>query len=91
MNYKKKNNGKQFICLIYIYPVVWAFPKIQVIKLQLNMFFREKLMSPQQPNPLNPTSAFAHIIIQDFGYVDIIYQVSCKDMSVPSGALKSLL
>ena len=53
--------------------------------------FRES--PPAQSHPLNPTSAFApaQIIKHDFGYVDIIYQVSCKDMSISSGAFKALL
>ena len=48
------------------------------------MFFREKLMSPHQPNPTPsiPTRASisAHTIIQELGSADIIYQVWSKDI-----------
>ena len=55
-----------------------------------NVFQRKTDIPPHQPNPTTwiPISAFApaHIIIKDLGYVDIIYQLWSKDVSISSGA-----
>ena len=74
----------------YLYQVTRLTPKNQY-----KCFSEKNWYPPHQPNPTpwTPTSAFVsdHIIIQDLGYVDIIYQVWFKDTSIPSEPFNVLL
>ena len=90
------NKYSSLIKMISMYCVyfVKASRRLRIARLTRIVFQRKTdVLPPTQSHLLNPTSAFAsaHIIIQDFGYVDIIYRVSCKDMSIPSEAFKVLL